>query len=52
MLGMSPMAIQSHGVGTAPSREEMGRGWSIGEHGQAVRALSAEDQLASITDFI
>jgi len=46
------MALQSHGVGTAPGGEGMGRGWSMGEHGQAVRALSAEDQLASITDFI
>lgn len=43
-----------HGQGTAGRRSGKGRKVPKhqGEHSKAVRALSAEDQLASITDFI
>lgn len=42
-----------HGQGTAGgSGEERKVPEHQGEHSKAIRALSAEDQLASITDFI
>lgn len=42
-----------HGQGSAGGSEEERKVPEYqGEHSKAVRALSAEDQLASITDFI